>query len=74
MYAVTNRIKVKTGHGHEMEETFGKRGGVEKEPGVASSAASSPSSARCWSGVTWVFGCPGRWTPNTGTVRLSIAE
>ena len=36
MYAVTNRIKVKTGHGHDLEETFGKRGGVEKEPGFKS--------------------------------------
>ena len=36
MYAVTNRIKVKTGHGPEMEEVFGKRGGVEKEPGFKS--------------------------------------
>ena len=36
MYAVTNRIKVQKGHGHEMEEVFGKRGGVEKEPGFKS--------------------------------------
>lgn len=36
MYAVTNRIKVKTGHGPDMEKTFGKRGGVENEPGFKS--------------------------------------
>ena len=36
MYAVTNRIKVEKGHGGEMEEVFGKRGGVEKEPGFKS--------------------------------------
>jgi len=40
----------------------------------SSSAASSPSSARCCSGETWVSGRPGRWTPNTGTVRLSPVE
>ena len=36
MYAVTNRIKVQKGHGQEMEEVFGKRGGVEEEPGFKS--------------------------------------
>lgn len=36
MYAVTNRIKVQKGRGAEMEEVFGKRGGVEKEPGFKS--------------------------------------
>ncbi len=36
MYAVTNRIKIEKGHGDEMEEVFGKRGGVEKEPGFKS--------------------------------------
>ena len=36
MYAVTNRIRVKTGHGVDIEKTVGKRGGVEKEPGFKS--------------------------------------
>ena len=36
MYAVTNRIKVQKGHGSDLEEVFGKRGGVEKEPSFKS--------------------------------------
>ena len=33
MYVATNRIKVAKPHGAELEERFGPRGGVEKQPG-----------------------------------------
>ena len=36
MYAVTNRIKIQKGHGDEMEAVFGKRGGIQNEPGFKS--------------------------------------
>ena len=36
MYAVTNRIKIQKGHGDEMEAVFGKRTGVQNEPGFKS--------------------------------------
>ena len=33
MFVATNRLMVKEGHGHELEERFGLRGGVEKQAG-----------------------------------------
>lgn len=33
MFVAINRLKVKQGHGHELEERFARRGGVEQQPG-----------------------------------------
>ena len=33
MFVATNRLKVKKDHGHELEERFLSRGGVEQQPG-----------------------------------------
>ncbi len=33
MFIATNRIKIKSGHGDDLETRFGHSGGVEKEPG-----------------------------------------
>ncbi|MPZ13155.1 MAG: antibiotic biosynthesis monooxygenase [Chloroflexi bacterium] len=36
MFVATNRIKIKRGHGAELEERFARRAGVEKQPGFVS--------------------------------------
>ena len=33
MFVSTNRLRTERGHGHKLEERFGKRGGVEKQAG-----------------------------------------
>jgi heme oxygenase (staphylobilin-producing) len=33
MFVATNRLKVKKGHGHDLEGRFRQRGGVERETG-----------------------------------------